>query len=134
MLVFGQKLRNTAKQCLLQLKLLENCLKLPEPYKFSRNLKTGHFDVKYLSESNGKQIQIRLINSSIVEKEHIKDVLKETIVFTRIKCDEIIQCYTHYFFENKHLFIVTSHIDVNIAVFVCIKFSFLVFILLFYYF
>ena len=114
MLVFDQKTRNKAKQCLQQIKLLENCVKLPEPFKFCQILKAGHFDVKFLSESNGKQNEIRLINSLKVKKEHVKDILREAIVFTRIKCDEIIQSCTRYLIENKHLFIVMNHIDVNI--------------------
>ena len=113
MLVFDQKLRNTAQQCLQQIKLLENCLK-PEQFKFSRILKRGVFDIKYLSESNGKKNQIRLINSLNVKKEHVKGILREAIVFTRIKCDENIQSCTRYLIENKHLYIVMNHIDVNI--------------------
>jgi hypothetical protein len=81
-------------------------------YKFVRTLKHGNFDLKFLGESNGKQHQIRLINSVNVKNEHIKETVKEAIFFTRINCNDMIQNCIRYFIANKHLFIVMNHIDV----------------------
>ena len=119
MLVFDSRNRSNARDCYDKIKRLrkeQELLKLideQEEYKHEKLLRKGHFDLKFLGESKRKLYQIRLINSVNVEKEHIKEVLKEAIVFSRINCDEMIQNCIRYFIASKHLFIVMNHIDVN---------------------
>jgi hypothetical protein len=49
---------------------------------------------------------------SSIDKEHLKQVLKEAIILTRIKCGNLIQNYSSYFIENKKLFLVMDYFEV----------------------
>jgi len=119
MLVFIPDNRSDASKCYTEIELIKKeqdlykIINEQEQYKFEKILKKASFDLTFVGKSNEKQHRIRLINSVRVEKDHIKDVLKEAIVFTRINCDQMIQNYIRYFITNKHLFLVMSHIDVS---------------------
>ena len=55
---------------------------------------------------------LRKISNSI-EKEDLKQVLKETIVLNRIKCDDLIHGISRYFIENKTLFILMENLELQ---------------------
>jgi len=56
---------------------------------------------------------IRSINAQL-DKEHLTEILKETIVLTRIKCENLFQGVLKYFIENKQLFLVMDYYPVCI--------------------
>lgn len=114
MLVLNQNKRNTSKECYDQIRFIQSCVKDNERYKYIKSLKASRFNMKYLAETKeGTLNEIRLINSFNLDKEHVKEVLKEAIVLTRINCSEMIQSCTSYFIQEKQLFVVMDHFEVE---------------------
>ena len=56
---------------------------------------------------------IRSINAQL-DNQHLTEILKETIVLTRIKCENLFQGVIKYFIENKQLFLVLDYYTVCI--------------------
>ena len=63
------------------------------------------------------RLVIRSINAQL-DKDHLKETLKETIVLTRIKCDNMIQGVSKYFIENKQLFVIMDYYPVYIYIYI----------------
>jgi len=113
MLVLDQTKRNTAKECYDHIKFIQNCIK--EQFKFVKTFQTSRFNTKFLIQtSEGKLNQVRLIDSVNVSKDHIKEVLAEAISLTRVNGGEMIQNIQRYFIQDKHLYIVMNHFEVNL--------------------
>jgi hypothetical protein len=113
MLVLDQTKRNTAKECYDHIKFIQNCIK--EQFKFVETFQTSRFNTKFLIQtSEGKLNQVRLIDSVNVSKDHIKEVLAEAISLTRVNGGEMIQNIQRYFIQDKHLYIVMNHFEVNL--------------------
>lgn len=65
---------------------------------------------KHLNSSERKILR-RILNT--IDKADLKQVLKETITLSRIKCDGLIQNVSSYFIENKNLFIEMDYYPVS---------------------
>ena len=56
---------------------------------------------------------LKKINRDILTDEQLKSTLKEAIMFTRIKNEDLLHNYLRYFIEDKQLFMVMNCIQVN---------------------
>ena len=56
---------------------------------------------------------LKQINRDILTDEQLKSTLKEAIMFTRIKNEDLLHNYLRYFIEDKQLFMVMNCIQVN---------------------
>ena len=89
----------------------------PECYSFVQNYKlkrliSNPFEIRYLARdtwNDAKRI-IRKIKNTLNE-DALRRTLQETIVYKRIKCDNLIHGVLDYFIENKELYIVINYYD-----------------------
>ena len=83
-----------------------------QKYEIIDLFREGSFDTSYLaSDQNKKKLIIRSINTTL-DKDHLKETLKEAIILTRIKCDNLIQGVLKYFIESKQLFLLMDFYQV----------------------
>ena len=62
-------------------------------------------------KSNEKKKYILRRIKKNVDKQDLKEVLKDFIVLSRIRCDNLVQDVVRYFIENKQLYCLISYYD-----------------------
>jgi hypothetical protein len=111
MLIKDSVERSCAKTCYQEIISLQ-----PKNYNLINLISENTFKRRFVAtlKNDQKKVLVDLI-SSLVDKDHLKQVLKESIILTRIKCVNLIQNFNSYFIENKQLYVVTNHYEVIIT-------------------
>ena len=104
--------RSCAKTCYQEIISLQ-----PKNYNLINLISENTFKRRFAAtlKNDQKKVLVDLI-SSLVDKDHLMQVLKESIILTRIKCgNNLIQNFNSYFIENKQLYLATNHYEVIIT-------------------
>jgi hypothetical protein len=111
MLVKDPVERSCAKTCYQEIISLQ-----PKNYNLINLISENTFKRRFVAtlKNDKKKVLVDLISSQ-VDKDHLKQVLKESIILTRVKCGYLIQNFNSYFIENKFLYVVTNHYEVIIT-------------------
>lgn len=85
-------------------------------YELIKNISVNRFDSRFLvqdtHDKNKKKYILSRIKKSI-DTEDLKDTLKECIVLSRIRSDNLIQDLVRYFIENKQLYYLIAYYEDN---------------------